>query len=79
VTDFPIRLTSAEEALKGGALDDATIKAAVTTALAEIDALADLHASADYRKRVAVKLATRAVANARDHALGKAKEQAHAH
>jgi len=38
--------------------------------------LADLHASAEYRKRVAIKLATRAVADARDHAWGK---KLHAH
>lgn len=75
-TDFPMRLESAEQQLTGGALDDAAIKAAVAEALADIEALDDLHASAEYRARVAVKLATRAVADARDHALG--KEQ-HAH
>lgn len=78
-TDFPIRLDAAEQALQGSTLDDAAIKAAVTPALADIDALADLHASADYRKRVAISLAARAVADARDHALGKTKETAHAH
>jgi CO/xanthine dehydrogenase FAD-binding subunit len=75
VTDFPIRLSSAEQALKGSALDDTAIKAVVTPALATIDALADLHASAEYRKRVAIKLATRAVTDARDHAMDKS----HAH
>jgi carbon-monoxide dehydrogenase medium subunit len=76
VTDFPMRLDSAELGLKGSKLDDAAIKAAVTPALADLDALADLHASAEYRKRVASKLAARAVADARDHALGK---KLHAH
>ncbi len=70
-TDFPMRLTSAEQQLTGGALDDAAIKDAVKAALADIDALDDLHASAAYRARVAVKLATRAVIDARDNALGK--------
>ena len=80
-TDFPMRLESAEQQLQGGTLDDAAIKTAVTEALASIDANADLHASAEYRARVAVKLAIRAVADARDHALGKkapgAKNNAH--
>ena len=70
-TDFPMRLESAERQLSGGTLDDASIKDAVTAALADIDALDDLHASAAYRARVAVKLATRAVIDARDNALGK--------
>jgi CO/xanthine dehydrogenase FAD-binding subunit len=76
VTDFPARLDSAEAQLKGGALDDAAVTAAVSEALADIDALADLHASAEYRKRVAISLAARAVADARDQALGK-KLRAH--
>jgi CO/xanthine dehydrogenase FAD-binding subunit len=76
VGDFPVRLESAEQALKGGKLDDAAIQSAITQALADIDALADLHASAEYRKRVAIKLAARAIADARDHALGKTP---HAH
>jgi CO/xanthine dehydrogenase FAD-binding subunit len=75
-TDFPMRLEAAEQQLTGGALDDASIKDAVTAALADIDALEDLHASAAYRARVAVKLATRAVIDARDQALGKTP---HAH
>jgi CO/xanthine dehydrogenase FAD-binding subunit len=76
VTDFPVRLDNAEAQLKGGALDDGAITAAVSEALADTDALADLHASAEYRKRVAFSLAARAVADARDQALGK---KIHAH
>ncbi len=76
MTDFPIRLESAETQLIGGALDDAAITDAITQALNGIDALADLHASAAYRRRVAAKLAARAVADARDSALGR---QPHAH
>lgn len=75
-TVTPIRLDSAEQQLKGGALEPAKVKAAVTEALADIEPLDDLHASADYRRRVAVALAARAVADARAHALGK---KAHAH
>jgi carbon-monoxide dehydrogenase medium subunit len=70
VTDFPMRLDSAEQQLKGSALDDAAVKAAVTVALADVDALADLHASAEYRRRVAANLAVRAVADARSQAQG---------
>ncbi len=76
VTDFPLRLESAERALQGGALNDAAVKKAVTEALAGIDALADLHASAAYRRRVAATLAARAIADAREHALGR---KPHAH
>jgi len=75
VTDFPMRLASAEAQLTG-TLAPAAVKDAVTQALAGIEALADLHASADYRKRVASQLAARAVADALAHALGK---KPHAH
>jgi len=75
-TDIPIRLDSAEQQLKGSTLDGGKIKAAVAEALADIEPLDDLHASAAYRRRVAVALAARAVADARAHALGK---KAHAH
>jgi CO/xanthine dehydrogenase FAD-binding subunit len=73
-TDFPIRLTGAEEQLKGGALDTATVKRAVAEALADVAPLSDLHASAEYRRRVAGSLAARAVADARAHAIGKKRD-----
>ena len=76
VSDFPTRLDSSELALQGGKLDETKVLAEVTQALANINALADLHASAEYRKRVAITLTARAVADARDHALGK---KLHAH
>jgi CO/xanthine dehydrogenase FAD-binding subunit len=76
VTDFPMRLESAEQQLNGSALDDAAVKAVVTEALADIEPLADLHASADYRRRVAATLAGRAIADAREHVLG---SKTHAH
>src|SRR5471032_1383511 len=79
-TDFPMRLDSAEQQLAGTTLDEASIKDAVTAALADIEALDDLHASAAYRKRVAVSLACRAVADAVSHAQGKkAQRNADAH
>jgi CO/xanthine dehydrogenase FAD-binding subunit len=76
VNDFPMRLDDAERQLTGGVLDDAKVLAAVAQALADVDALADLHASAAYRRRVAINLAARALADARDHALSKTT---HAH
>ncbi len=74
-TDFPMRLDSAEQQLTGTALDGAAVRASLREALADIEALSDLHASADYRRRVAVDLAARAVADARSQAQGKT----HAH
>lgn len=71
VTDFPMRLDSAERALQDTALNDADVRAAVSEALAGIEALEDLHASAAYRQRVAVKLAIRAIVDAREHAHGR--------
>ena len=76
VTDFPMRLESAEKQLIGSALDDAAVKAVVMPALADVDALADLHASATYRRRVAANLAARAIADARSSAQG---SKPHAH
>ncbi len=70
-TDFPIRLESAEKQLAGTALDESRVKDAVRAALADIEPLDDLHASGDYRRRVAATLAARAVADAYAHAQGK--------
>jgi CO/xanthine dehydrogenase FAD-binding subunit len=75
-TDCPIRLESAEQQLTGSELEPAAVNAAVREALADVETLADLHASAEYRRRVAVRLATRAVADARAHAQ---KSKTHAH
>ena len=69
-TDFPLRLDSAEEQLTGTPLDNDAVRAALREELADVDTLADLHASADYRRRVAVDLAARAVADARQAAQG---------
>ena len=75
-TDSPIRLESAEQQLTGGALDEKKVTEAVRAALAGIEPLADLHASAEYRRRAAVSLAARAIADAKTNALG---SKAHAH
>jgi len=75
-TDFPMRLTNAEQQLKGTALDAKAVEAAVREEFADIEPLSDLHASAEYRRRAAIHLATRAVADAREHAQG-GKPHAH--
>jgi CO/xanthine dehydrogenase FAD-binding subunit len=79
-TDFPIRLDAAEAQLAGTTLDAGKVKDAVTAGLADIEALDDLHATAAYRKRVAVSLACRAVADASASARGeKAEGKTNAH
>ena len=83
ITDCPLRLKTAEQQLRGTALNADTVSETVRAALAGIEPLADLHASADYRRRVAATLATRAIADARAHAQGKTQGKAqgktHAH
>lgn len=75
-TDIPIRLTDAEKKLTGSVLEPTAVKNAVVEALADIVPLSDLHASAEYRRRVAASLAARAVDDARLRASGK---KVHAH
>jgi CO/xanthine dehydrogenase FAD-binding subunit len=79
-TDHPLHLENAERQLTGGSLDPKAVRAAVEEALADIEALDDLHATAAYRRRVAAVLAARAVAGAFADAQGKkAKKASHAH
>lgn len=70
-TECPIRLDGAEKQLAGTKLDERAVKDAARAALADIEPLSDLHASADYRRRVAVTLVTRAVMDANANAQGK--------
>jgi CO/xanthine dehydrogenase FAD-binding subunit len=75
-TEFPIRLHAVEQALLGTRLEESVVRTAVADAMSEIGTLADLHASAEYRRRVAVTLACRGIADA----LRAAQAQgAHAH
>ena len=75
-TGHPVRLDGAERQLTGGALEPKAVRAAIEEALADIEALDDLHATAAYRRRVAAVLAARAVADAFARAQGK---KPHAH
>ena len=67
-TEVPLRLAAAEQALTGARLTPETVRAAVTDALADITPMADLHASAEYRRRVARTLAIRAIGEAYEKA-----------
>jgi CO/xanthine dehydrogenase FAD-binding subunit len=69
VADRPLRLDVS--ALICTRLDAAAVTDVVHAASSEIDAMSDLHASAAYRRRVAVTLGIRALAQARDNAVAK--------
>jgi len=75
-TDSPLRLEAAEKELTGSQLDQKKVTEAVHAALTDIEPLADLHASANYRRRAAATLAARAIADAKAYALG-SKPRAH--
>jgi CO/xanthine dehydrogenase FAD-binding subunit len=66
VGDRPLRLDVAS--LVGTMLDAATVAEAVDAAAVDVDAMSDLHASAAYRRRVAVVLCKRALEAARGDA-----------
>ena len=58
-------------AIEGTRAAEAIARDAVRAALAGIEPLSDLHASADYRRRAAASLAVRAITDAcRDAATG---------
>jgi carbon-monoxide dehydrogenase medium subunit len=69
----PLRLDAVAEALVGTRAEPSVAREAVRAALAEIEPLSDLHASADYRRRAALSLALRAIGDAY-----RAAESAHA-
>ena len=64
VTPVPLRLNRVEEALVGRRLEADDARNAVTAGLADVEPLADVHASAAYRRRAAATLAVRAIADA---------------
>lgn len=71
-TAVPLRLGAVAEGLQGQRFDEDMVRKLLTAALTGIEAMADLHASAEYRKRVAVTLALRAIADAYKDAAGRA-------
>jgi CO/xanthine dehydrogenase FAD-binding subunit len=70
-TAVPLRLEDVAQSLQGQRFDEGKVRQTVKAALADIEAMADLHASAEYRKRVAVTLAVRAIADAFRDAAGR--------
>lgn len=63
-TPTPLRLDAVSRALEGRRVTEAAAREAIAAALAGIEPMTDLHASADYRRRAAVGLAVRAVMDA---------------
>ena len=64
IAPTPLRLDAAATALIGTRAEEATTREAVRAALADVELLSDLHASADYRRRAAASLAMRAITDA---------------
>ena len=64
ITPVPLRLDAVADALVGSRAEEAITRDAVRAALADIELLSDLHASADYRRRAAATLAVRAITDA---------------
>ncbi len=62
----PMRLAPVEQALTGTTLSDAAIGDACAAILDLVEPQSDVHADAEYRRRVARKMAERAIASARD-------------
>lgn len=69
VGERPLRLNAAP--LVGSMLDPRSVSDAVDAAASDLEVTSDLHASAAYRRRVAVSLCCRALEQARDNAAAK--------
>jgi CO/xanthine dehydrogenase FAD-binding subunit len=69
VTPVPVRLDAISKGLAGKVPDDGALRDAIAGALAEIAPLADIHASAAYRRRAAATLLLRAISDAYADAL----------
>src|SRR5262249_36422691 len=64
VTPCPVRLDRVSDALIGKRIEESAVRSAIEIALADVESMSDLHASADYRRRVATTLAVRALMDA---------------
>ncbi|MCH8091182.1 MAG: xanthine dehydrogenase family protein subunit M [Proteobacteria bacterium] len=71
VAPTPVRIEATAEALISTKLDAETVHEAALLAVNEIDPGADVHASAEYRRRTARVMVERAILEARDEALGR--------
>jgi carbon-monoxide dehydrogenase medium subunit len=63
-TAVPLLLDGVAASLQGRRFDETKVRDVIKAALAGIEPMADLHASAEYRKRVASTMAVRAIADA---------------
>jgi carbon-monoxide dehydrogenase medium subunit len=63
-TPFPRRLDAVVSALEGAPIEERLVGTAVAAALDQAEFLSDLHASAAYRRRVAITLTVRAILDA---------------
>ena len=61
---MPLRLDAVAAALAGTRITESAARDAVAAALAGIEPMADLHASAGYRRRAAQSLAVRVIMDA---------------
>ena len=68
ITEVPVRLRQAEQALIGTRLNSSSMRAAIDACIDEIETSSDLHASAAYRRRAAATLALRALTDAHEEA-----------
>src|SRR5689334_16369986 len=71
VTATPLRLDGVIEELLNDGKREPAIRESLQRALAEIEPMADMHASAAYRRRVAVTLGVRAIGDAYRAAMGR--------
>jgi CO/xanthine dehydrogenase FAD-binding subunit len=71
VTETPLRLNAVEAEFVGRPIEEARLRTIIRDVLTDIALMSDLHASADYRRRVATTLAMRAVMDALESARGR--------
>ena len=64
VSDRPLRAPEAEQALEGRPATDKTFRSAARIAAREIDAIGDIHGSAEYRRDLVRALTRRALEEA---------------
>jgi CO/xanthine dehydrogenase FAD-binding subunit len=64
ITPVAFRLDAVGSKFAGSMIEESTLRAAIRDALNDVEAMSDLHASADYRRRAATSLAVRAVVDA---------------
>jgi len=64
VDDVPVRVSEAEEALAGNALEGGAFEEAGQAAARAVDPASDIHGSADYRRHLTAVLVTRALVEA---------------